>query len=122
MSLSSKKLTKATLLAILNGEEGESGVELDGLDDVTLTNPANGQVLKFNGTLWVNADNTPAFADITGKPTDLAGYGITDAAKLVAAPVAANSTGVAGTWAWDAGFIYVCVATNTWKRVAIATW
>jgi len=37
-------------------------------------------------------------------------------------PSAANDTGVAGTITWDASFIYVCIATNTWKRVAIATW
>ena len=37
-------------------------------------------------------------------------------------PAAANSAGVAGTIAWDANYIYVCVATNTWKRVAISTW
>lgn len=39
-----------------------------------------------------------------------------------APPAAADSTGVAGSWAWDTGFIYICTATNTWKRVAIATW
>lgn len=37
-------------------------------------------------------------------------------------PAAANSAGRAGTIQWDANYIYVCVATNTWKRVAIATW
>ncbi len=37
-------------------------------------------------------------------------------------PSAANAAGVTGTIAWDSGFIYVCVTTNTWKRVAIATW
>lgn len=37
-------------------------------------------------------------------------------------PATAASTGVTGTITWDAGFIYVCTATNTWKRVAIATW
>ena len=41
---------------------------------------------------------------------------------LVAAPAAANSTGVAGQFAYDSSFVYVCVATNTWKKVAIATW
>ncbi len=40
----------------------------------------------------------------------------------VAAPAAANSTGTAGQWAWDASYIYLCTATNTWKRAAIATW
>jgi hypothetical protein len=37
-------------------------------------------------------------------------------------PSAANATGTAGTILWDASFIYICVAANTWKRVAIATW
>lgn len=37
-------------------------------------------------------------------------------------PASAGATGVAGTFAFDTGFLYVCTATNTWKRVAIATW
>ncbi len=37
-------------------------------------------------------------------------------------PASATAPGVAGTITWDAGFIYVCIATDTWKRVAIATW
>jgi len=41
---------------------------------------------------------------------------------IVTAPSTAASAGVAGTFAFDASFIYCCVATNTWKRVAIATW
>ena len=31
---------------------------------------------------------------------------------------ASNGAGTAGQWAWDASFIYICVATNTWRRVA----
>lgn len=38
------------------------------------------------------------------------------------APAAANSTGTAGQVAYDTSYIYICVATDTWKRVAIATW
>lgn len=37
-------------------------------------------------------------------------------------PASAAAAGTAGTITWDSGFIYVCVATNTWKRIAIATW
>jgi hypothetical protein len=37
-------------------------------------------------------------------------------------PASATATGTAGTVCWDASYIYVCTATNTWKRVAIATW
>lgn len=37
-------------------------------------------------------------------------------------PSTASSTGIVGQVAWDSGFVYICTATNTWKRVAIATW
>ena len=37
-------------------------------------------------------------------------------------PASASATGVVGTIATDVDYIYVCTATDTWKRVAIATW
>ena len=37
-------------------------------------------------------------------------------------PASASATGTQGTIAWDTNYIYVCTATNTWKRVAIGTW
>lgn len=37
-------------------------------------------------------------------------------------PASATATGTAGEVAWDADYIYICTATNTWKRVAISTW
>jgi len=37
-------------------------------------------------------------------------------------PSSASDFGVAGEIRWDANYIYVCVATDTWKRVAISTW
>jgi hypothetical protein len=30
-----------------------------------------------------------------------------------------TSTGVAGQICWDTNYIYICTATNTWKRVAL---
>ena len=38
------------------------------------------------------------------------------------APATAAATGTVGQIEWDSGFIYVCTATNTWKRAALATW
>jgi hypothetical protein len=32
---------------------------------------------------------------------------------------ASNATGKAGEHCWDANFIYICTATNTWKRIAL---
>ena len=37
-------------------------------------------------------------------------------------PASATATGTTGTIVYDSNYIYVCVATNTWKRVAISTW
>ena len=37
-------------------------------------------------------------------------------------PANAGATGSAGQMSWDASYIYVCVAANTWKRAALSTW
>lgn len=37
-------------------------------------------------------------------------------------PSSASDTGTTGDICWDSNYIYVCVATNTWKRTAITTW
>ena len=34
----------------------------------------------------------------------------------------ATATGITGDIIWDENYIYVCIAANTWKRAAIATW
>jgi hypothetical protein len=42
--------------------------------------------------------------------------------SLNTAPASASATGTAGDIRFAADYIYLCVAANTWKRVAIATW
>jgi hypothetical protein len=37
-------------------------------------------------------------------------------------PASASDTGTEGTILWDDNYIYICIATDTWKRVAISTW
>lgn len=37
-------------------------------------------------------------------------------------PASAGATGTAGFLAWDTDYIYVCVGTNSWKRVPITAW
>jgi len=52
--------------------------------------------------------------------------GSVSASKFIApvgnAPASASAAGVTGQIAWDSGFLYICVAANTWKRVAVDTW
>jgi len=55
---------------------------------------------------------------------DIATKGYVDGLNVAwaAVPATATAAGTAGQRAYDANYIYICVATNTWKRVAIATW
>lgn len=84
-------------------------------DALELENVANGKiVLTGNGvSLTMNPNGNLVYAggSINGSiivPT--------------ATPASAGATGVTGQIVWDASYIYVCTATNTWKRTAIATW
>lgn len=38
------------------------------------------------------------------------------------APTNSNDPGTAGQIVWDDTHIYICTATNTWKRADIASW
>jgi hypothetical protein len=37
-------------------------------------------------------------------------------------PATASSAGNAGDICWDASYLYICTATNTWRRIAHSTW
>jgi len=37
-------------------------------------------------------------------------------------PASAAAAGTQGDIAWDSGYVYVCVADNTWKRSALTSW
>jgi len=39
-----------------------------------------------------------------------------------APPSSSGSAATAGQMTWDSNYLYVCVATNTWKRVALSSW
>lgn len=44
------------------------------------------------------------------------------AAVSLGTPASATATGTFGEIRYDANYMYLCTATNTWKRSAIATW
>ncbi|MGO4500496.1 hypothetical protein AB4114_31995 [Paenibacillus sp. 2RAB27] len=37
-------------------------------------------------------------------------------------PASSTAPGEVGEMAWDDGYVYVCVAPNTWKRTALSSW
>jgi hypothetical protein len=58
----------------------------------------------------VRVSNNIAFPDSTSQTT---------AFQKVTAPTSSTSTGTVGQIAWDNSYIYICVSTNLWKRVAL---
>ena len=59
----------------------------------------------------------------TGSPTTLLDVNAdTIRVRTARTPASASATGATGEICWDANYIYVCTATNTWKRTAISTW
>lgn len=72
-----------------------------------------------------STDRVLVLRDPAGTPSVRTVAVSTFAANLVISntvPATASSNGVAGTIARDSNYIYVCVATNTWKRTTISTW
>lgn len=79
-----------------------NGWELDELHNVYINNPLNHQTIKYNSSnqLWENK----SIVDLTNIPSN------------------ATSTGVAGDLKSDGTYLYVCTATNTWKRTQLLSW
>jgi hypothetical protein len=64
------------------------------------------------GVLEVNNGTAGTFRDVRAR----------NFINTLTTPASASATGVAGTITADTDYVYVCTATDTWKRVAIATW
>jgi hypothetical protein len=76
---------------------------------------------------YSDLSGTPTLATVatSGSYSDLINIPSTftaDKLSNTAAPATASSTGIAGEIRYDSDYIYVCVATDTWKRASIATW
>ena len=96
---------------------------------------ANAEVARFHGNVGSNGyfilqPTSPATSTTTGALRVKGGVGIAGntyigGTLVVAAgnaPSSSSAPGTTGQVAYDSNFVYVCVATNTWKRSALTTW
>lgn len=96
----------ATTVAVLEDIHEKIASSLNDLrrqiQDINASGATSGDLLAFNGIDF--APESPATA------------------IWVSPPSAATDPGTTGQIAYDTAFIYVCVATNTWRRAALSAW
>ena len=103
-------------------ETSASNVEIGALLSAVTTNVGSGTEA-FNLQVLLMAAGATAAAVATFNSNG--NFGITGNTlniPVTRTPASASATGTAGDICWDASYIYVCVAANTWKRTAITTW
>ena len=84
------------------------GFEINQGEDTT-----NRVYIDMNGKVGIGTTDPTALCDVNS-----------DILRLRAAktPASSGAAGNQGDICWDADFIYVCTATNTWERAAIVAW
>lgn len=102
---------------VFSGAGGTDGVKLTQGGGVGIVAAVGSGGLSFRDDAGIQMLN---LADATGNASFIGS--IATQGGTASTPASASATGIAGTILWDASYIYVCTATNTWKRVAIATW
>lgn len=110
---------------------GDVVVWSNGQAALTAYNPASAvNYFGFTGSIagsnpTVNAFGSDANISLTLAPKGT-GHVVANCDSLRIAtsktPASATAAGIAGQIAWDANYVYVCVAANTWKRAALASW
>jgi hypothetical protein len=102
-----------TAMEVKLGTSSDSGYIDAGNADLAFRR--NGvEAMRLNGTnLGIGTVTTTAMLDVNSNTIRL---------RTTRTPASATATGNAGDICWDASYVYVCVATNTWKRTALSTW
>lgn len=105
------------------------GFRLDGAVPEVVVNQSSDSLVDFrvesnNNThmLFVDGSADKVGINTAGPEVSLDVNGNAIRIRTAGTPSSAGDFGVQGEIRWDADYIYICVATDTWKRVAISTW
>ena len=106
-----KTLIMSAYVGSMTVNVGNAGwVVGSGAGDVVFDQKGDSCTLQFINSAWYMVSNNGCK------------FGSSTPVFAATIPGTASSTGKAGTIAYDSSYLYVCIATNTWKRVGLATW
>lgn len=122
--MANTKITELTELAVKPATDDILPiVDVTGTDTTKKITVANLMKSDLTGNATTATTATTAATVTTAAQPAITSVGTLTSLKVATStPASASAAGTAGTIAWDASYIYVCTATNTWKRVAIDTW
>ncbi len=96
--------------AAIGGNGGTDVILATGTTSANLTERLR---VVANGNIGIETSTPTAKLDINSN---------TIRVRTAKTPASATDTGNQGDICWDANYIYVCTATNTWVRASLATW
>lgn len=113
-----------------------SGYSAAGVNVVTSGASSPGSYIVTNGAssvgIVIQQDNANSGDIISGSWQSAERFKVTKEGRVQASaysitnltntPASSTATGVVGEIRYDANYIYLCVATNTWKRSLLTTW
>lgn len=111
----------------LSFTSSDSGIYLGAIHTINATS-ANGEIALATGSVEkVRIDSSGNVGIDETNPTISDGIGLHIGGKILRlatskTPASAGATGNQGEICWDSGYMYVCIATDTWERAALASW
>lgn len=105
----------ASIAAIVDGtpSSGFIPAQLDLRTTSSGSLPTTRLTVKSDGKVGIATTTPTALLDVNSDVLRL---------RTAKTPSSATDTGNAGDFCWDANYLYICIATNTWRRLAHATW
>ena len=92
------------------------------ISDANIDNFVSFQIYGADNILTYSGRNRVGIAGVIAPTAPLDINGNTIRLRTAKTPASASDTGNQGDIAWDTDYMYVCVATNTWKRTPLSTW
>jgi len=113
--------TNAGVLDPMSFNQDSSAITITGPGQIEL-NVDNGLYLHGSNIRFLELDRNDSKLDVIGIDSGTGLAYIRDAStQWFHTPSSGTDTGTAGQLAWDANFLYICVATNSWKRIALTS-